>query len=99
MSREMARYSIERLAGKSVVTDKGSVLGEVVDLIVDELTGKVLSVVVEEVKRSDRSLTRQLKRDAEGNILLPYSTVSSVGDVLIVDEKLLQIYLATRRGD
>ncbi len=94
----MARYSIEKLAHKTVVTDKGSIIGKVVDLICDELSGKMLSIIVEEIKGSEKSITRLLMKDAEGNLLLPYNTVSSIGDMVVVSEKLLQVYVATKRG-
>ncbi|RLG52372.1 MAG: hypothetical protein DRO00_05705 [Thermoproteota archaeon] len=94
----MVRYSIEKLAHKTVVTDKGAVIGKVVDLICDELSGKMLSIIVEEIKGSEKSITRLLMKDAEGNLLLPYNTVSSIGDMVVVSEKLLQVYAATKRG-
>ena len=94
----MARYSIEKLAHKTVVTDKGAVIGKVVDLICDELSGKMLSIIVEEMRGSEKAITRLLMRDSEGNLLLPYATVSSIGDMVVVSEKLLQVYVATRRG-
>lgn len=93
----MARYSIENLADKTVITDKGAIIGKVVDLICDELSGKMLSIVIEEIRGSEKSITRLLMRDAEGNLLLPYSTVSSIGDMVVVSEKLLQVYAATKR--
>lgn len=94
----MPRYSIDKLAGKTVVTDKGAVIGEVADLIADELTGRVLSIVVEEVQKTDKKIVKWLKKDAKNNVLVPYNTVNSVRDMVIIDEKLLQIYVATRRA-
>ena len=92
----MAKYSVSRLGGRGVITDRGLVLGEVVDLVVDELSGKAISLVVEEAKGAAGALTKKLKRDRDGNVLIPYSTVKYIREMIVVDERLLKLYIATR---
>ncbi len=92
----MAKYSVSRLGGRGVITDRGLVLGEVVDLVVDELSGKAISLVVEEAKGAAGSLTKKLKRDREGHVLIPYSTVKYIREMIVVDERLLKLYIATK---
>ena len=92
----MGRYSVSRLASKPVITDKGLMLGEVVDLVVDELTGKLISLVLRTSKGAGETLLQKLKRDKRGNVLLPYSTVKYVREMIVVDERLLKVYIATK---
>ncbi len=91
----MPRYSIGRLAGKGVVTDRGLIIGELVDLVVDELSGKALSLVVKEAKGAAESLVKKLKQDRKGLVLVPYSTVKYIREMIVIDERLLKIYIAT----
>ncbi len=94
----MARYSVARLARKPVITDKGLMLGEVVDLVVDEITGKVLSLVIRSSRGAADSLLQKLRKDRKGNVFLPYSSVKYIREMIVVDEKYLKVYVATKGG-
>ncbi len=92
----MARYSVSRLAGKPIITDKGLMLGEVTDLVVDEITGKMISLVIRSSRGAADALLQKLRRDRKGNILIPYSTVKYIREMIVVDERLLKVYIATK---
>ncbi len=74
-----------------VVTDKGIMLGEIVDLIIDELTGKITYIVVKKAKGSAESFLQKLRHDKEGNALLPYASIKYITEMVVVDEKYLRI--------
>jgi sporulation protein YlmC with PRC-barrel domain len=87
----MARFSVDRLANMPVVTDKGIMLGEIVDLIIDELTGKITYIVVKKTKGSAESFLQKLRYDKEGNVLLPYASIKYITEMVVVDERYLRI--------
>ncbi|MGY0288252.1 MAG: hypothetical protein DSO07_11315 [Thermoproteota archaeon] len=87
----MARFSVDRLANMPVVTDKGIMLGEIVDLIIDELTGKITYIVVKKTKGSSESFLQKLRHDKEGNVLLPYASIKYITEMVVVDERYLRI--------
>ncbi|RLG46627.1 MAG: hypothetical protein DRO06_04115 [Thermoproteota archaeon] len=92
----MARYPVGRLAGKAVVTDRGLALGELVDIVIDELSGKAVKLVIREARGAGEALTQKLERDRRGLVMLPYSTVKYIREMIVVDERLLRVYIATQ---
>jgi len=81
----MGKYVIaKQLAGKRVVTNDGEDLGKLVDLIVNEINGKITTVVVE--ANPDNSTARKMKKE-DGYIMIPYNSVLAVADYIIVDKK------------
>jgi sporulation protein YlmC with PRC-barrel domain len=83
----MYKYTIARqLATKRVITNRGDEVGKLTDLIVDEISGDIENLVVE-VDR-DSKLVSKLGRK-EKVMEIPYSAVTAVSDVFIVDEREL----------
>jgi sporulation protein YlmC with PRC-barrel domain len=83
----MYKYTIARqLATKRVITNRGDEVGKLTDLTVDEVSGDIESLVVE-VDR-DSKLASKLGRK-EKVMEIPYSAVTAVSDVFIVDEREL----------
>jgi len=81
----MYKYTIARqLATKRVITNRGDEVGKLSDLVVDETTGEIESLVVEVDKNS--KLASKLGRK-EKVLEIPYSAVTAVSDVFIVDER------------
>jgi sporulation protein YlmC with PRC-barrel domain len=81
----MAKFAIaKQMAGKRIITSSGEEVGRLLDLLINEVTGRVETLVVE--PNLDSKLVQRVKRD-EGMILLPYNAVMAVGDHLIVDRK------------
>jgi sporulation protein YlmC with PRC-barrel domain len=83
----MYKYAIARqLATKKLITNRGDNIGRLVDLMVDEATGEIESILVE-VDPSSKIL-KQL--EVQGNMIeVPYKSILAVSDVFVVDEKQL----------
>ncbi len=83
----MYKYAIARqLATKKLITNRGDNIGRLVDLMVNETTGEIESILVE-VDPSSK-VVKQL--EVQGNMLeVPYKSVLAVSDVFIVDERQL----------
>jgi sporulation protein YlmC with PRC-barrel domain len=79
------KYTIARqLASKRIITNRGDEVGKLVDMIVSEVGGDIEYLVVE-VDRESKFVTRLGKADRI--IEVPYSSVTAVSDVFIVDER------------
>jgi sporulation protein YlmC with PRC-barrel domain len=78
---------MKQLQGMKVITDRGLEIGRVEDLMIDENTGKILSVCV---KPASGKIFKNLPQD-KGQLLLPYSAVLAVREFMIVSERVLTI--------
>lgn len=81
----MYKYTIARqLATKRVITNRGDEVGKLIDLLVDERSGDIEALLVE----VDRDSKMAKKVDAKDRVIeVPYSAVTAVSDVFIVDER------------
>ncbi len=80
----MPKYAIaKQLAGKRIITTDGEELGRVVDLYVNELNGKLESVIVEPNPESSMAG----KAGGEGVVTIPYAAVLDIKDVMVVDRR------------
>lgn len=85
----MVKFAIaKQLAGKRIITTDGEELGRVLDLYVNELNGKIESVLIE--PNPDSSIAQRMNAEA-GEVTLPYSSVLDVKDVMVVDRRGLTI--------
>ncbi|MFH1586245.1 MAG: PRC-barrel domain-containing protein [Candidatus Diapherotrites archaeon] len=83
----MYKYTIARqLATKRVITNRGDEVGKLSDLLVEERSGDIEALLVE-VDRDSKLLKRVDSKDRI--IQIPYSAVTAVSDVFIVDEREL----------
>ncbi len=83
----MYKYTVARqLATKRVITNRGDEVGKLTDLTVNEITGEIETLLVE-VDRDSKVIKRVGTKDRVINI--PYSAVTAVSDVFIVDEREL----------
>ena len=73
------------LAGIRVVTNQGVDLGNLVDLIIDDKTGKILSIIV------SLKSTKLMNKYGVEEIEAPYDAVLSICDFIIVDETMIRI--------
>jgi sporulation protein YlmC with PRC-barrel domain len=77
----MKRFVTE-LRGKTVMTNDGKILGMIENFVVDTKTGQlhhVLVVPAEEVE------PRLYKTDSQGRLVLPFTSMRSVRDVVVMD--------------
>ena len=81
----MYKYTIARqLATKKVITNRGDEVGKLSDLLVDENSGEIEHLLVE-LDRDSKFLKSSGSK--ERIIQIPYSAVTAVSDVFIVDER------------
>ncbi|MDO8553171.1 MAG: PRC-barrel domain-containing protein [Candidatus Micrarchaeota archaeon] len=81
----MTKYLIARqLSGKKVITNDGEDFGRLVDLNVNEVSGKIENLVVE--PNPDSVLASKLRKE-DGMVLVPYESVLAVGDFVIVEKR------------
>jgi sporulation protein YlmC with PRC-barrel domain len=81
----MPKYLIARqLSGKKLVTNEGEDFGRLVDLEVNEVTGKIEALLVE--ANPDSGLATKMKKE-DGMMHVPYESVLAVGDYIIVEKR------------
>lgn len=81
----MYKYTIARqLATKRIITNRGDEVGKLSDLLVNESSGEIEYLLVE-LDRESKFMKRLGARDRL--IKIPYSAVTAVSDVFIVDER------------
>ncbi len=88
-----------RLKYKPVISDAGYEIGFLRDLIIDE-NGFVLFYLCESrVKDQSKmpDVVKRLHKDSSGLLMVPASTVKGIGEVIVVRDKLLKIYLMKRK--
>ncbi len=77
----MRKFATE-LRGKTVMTNDGQILGMIENFMMDTQSGKledVLIIPAEEVE------PRLFKTDAQGRIILPFTGMKSIRDVVVMD--------------
>ncbi len=85
----MYKYTIaKQLATKRVITNRGDEIGKLLDLLVNETTGEIEHLLVEVDRDSKIAKRIELK---DRIIEIPYSAVTAVSDVFIVDERELGV--------
>lgn len=81
----MAKYLIARqLSGKKLVTNEGDDFGRLVDIEVNEVSGKIESMIVE--PNPDNQTAAKMKKE-DGMVHIPYESVLAVGDFIIVEKR------------
>jgi sporulation protein YlmC with PRC-barrel domain len=81
----MGKFAIaKQLAGKKLITNDGEEIGKLVDVNVNEVTGKMESIVVEP---NPDNLSARKAQKTEGMIQVKYNSVLAISDHVIVDKK------------
>ena len=81
----MVKYLVARqLSGRKVITNEGEDFGRLIDLNVNEVTGKIESLVIE--PNPDNEMAERLRKE-DGTVQIPYESVLAVGDYVIVDKR------------
>lgn len=79
---------VSRLRGIGVVTDHGKQIGRFQDILVDEDTGKLASLVVKVISKE---VFGNLTPDRQGNVLIPFNAVMAIGDCIVLNERALVV--------
>ena len=81
----MTKYVIARqLSGKKVITNDGEDFGRLVDVNINEISGKIENLVVE--PNPDSGLAAKMKKE-DGMVMVQYESVLAVGDFIIVEKR------------
>ena len=75
----------KQILGKTVVSKTGKKFGEVGDIIFETRSGELIHIVL----KNPTSFTEkiELEKNKEWQILIPFSAVISVGDLIFVSEE------------
>ncbi len=84
----MVRIKASHLRDMELITDTGVRLGWVYDLSFDENTGEILIIVTEPDEDLD---TSEFVTDREGLLLVPMSSVKSIGEFIVIDSGKLAV--------
>ncbi len=81
----MAKYLIARqLSGKKIVTNDGEDFGRVVDININETSGKLETLLIE--PNPDSSLASKMRKE-DGFVRVSYESVLAVGDYILVEKR------------
>lgn len=86
MAKPVKLVIAKQLAGKKVISNEGEELGKLIDIYVQETTGRLENLLIE--PNPDSFTVRTLQKE-EGMSLVPYSAVTSISDFIVVDRKVL----------
>lgn len=84
----MAKVFVSKLRGMNVLTDRGLQIGRLQDMLVDEGSGRIHSLVVKPITKET---LENLPKGKGGNALLPFSSVMAIRDYIVVNERVLVI--------
>lgn len=75
---------VSELKGKTVMTVDGMILGMIDNFVIDTETGDIQHMLV--VPAEDLE-TRMFQTDAQGRLIIPFRSMKSVKDVVVVELK------------
>ena len=78
----MSRLFASQLKGKTVMTKEGEILGTLEEMLLDTKSGRILNLLV---APADGVEPRLFKIDVKGRLVLTFSTMRSVKDVVVVE--------------
>ncbi|MBI4096032.1 MAG: PRC-barrel domain-containing protein [DPANN group archaeon] len=84
MANEDKKFS-KQLIGKTVVSKSGKKFGLIGDLIFETRTGELIYVVLNQP--TAHALSLDLEKSKDGELLLPFSSVISSADFVVVAEE------------
>jgi sporulation protein YlmC with PRC-barrel domain len=77
----MKKFATE-LRGKTVMTNDGQILGMIENFIVDTKDGRLVDVLVIPAEEIE---PRLFKMDAQGRIILPFTGMKAIKDVVVMN--------------
>jgi len=89
----MARFVVARqLGGKRSITTTGKEIGRLDDIVVDEATGEMESIVVEPDAETADDV--RFPKDSQGDFVIPFKAVRAISDVIVLDESAAPVAAA-----
>ncbi len=75
---------VTELRGKTVMTPDGQIMGMIENLMVNTKSGKIQDVLVIPAEEIESKL---YKTDAQGRIIIPFTSMKAVKDVVVMNIK------------
>lgn len=91
----MSKELLQNLINTKVVNEFGKKVGQIIDLVIDKKSGRILAFVAK-VNKSEE-LLHKLTKDEKGNIYIPLSIISITKNEFRVDEKKLRLIILKRK--
>jgi len=85
MQKEPEKRLSKQIIGKTVVSKTGKKFGEVADIIFETKTGELINLILTNPTPYAEKL--ELEKDKDGEILIPFSAVTAIGDFLVIAEE------------
>lgn len=82
---EDTKTHTKNLVGKKVVSKEGKTFGTVGDIVFETSSGELIHIVVDNA--SSYLKKKELEKNKEGDLLIPFSAVTAIGDFLVVAEE------------
>ena len=79
----MGKIMGSSLIGRNVVSDRGTVIGQLIDLTIETIAGKIMMLIIKPGKDID---PKYFRLNEQGEIIIPFTAVKAVKDVLIINE-------------
>ncbi len=76
------RKFITELKGKTVMTNDGQILGMIENFLIDTKSGELQNVLVIPAEEIE---SRLFKTDSDGRLVLPFSEMRAVRDVVVMN--------------
>ncbi|MBW3023130.1 PRC-barrel domain-containing protein [Candidatus Woesearchaeota archaeon] len=83
--KEPERRFFKQFIGKTIVSKTGKKFGEVSDMVFETKTGELINIVLANPTAYAEKL--ELEKDKDGEIMIPMSAVTAVGDFLVISEE------------
>jgi sporulation protein YlmC with PRC-barrel domain len=82
--KDMEKIKNDDFIGKKVINTKGFIIGVVQRSVRDTTSGEIISILVKPTKETD--VQKYILTDG-GEIIFPFSAISSVKDIVIFEEQ------------
>jgi len=84
------RIRTSKLFGKKVILDVGIVIGRLEDFEFNKKTGEIYALIIQPEELDPQH--RELFRWRGDKIIVPITTLKSIGDFIVLDKNKLQMY-------
>jgi sporulation protein YlmC with PRC-barrel domain len=91
----LSKELLHGIINREIVNEFGSKVGQVVDLVIDKKSGRILAFVAK-ISKSEELLNK-LAKDEKGNIYIPISVISTIKNGFQIDEKKLRLIILKRK--
>ncbi|MEM3585790.1 MAG: PRC-barrel domain-containing protein [Candidatus Jordarchaeaceae archaeon] len=91
----MSKELLNSIINRDIVDEFGRKVGQVVDLLIDKKSGRILAFVAKTSKSEE--LLNKLSKDERGNIYIPTSVISTVKNGFQIDEKKLRLIILKKK--